>query len=45
MPTIDRAPLNDALSMVRRLDGHPNWDRHFKTVIFQAAPTAIANST
>jgi hypothetical protein len=24
--------------MVRRLDGHPNWDRQFRKVIFQAAP-------
>ncbi|MCC7341427.1 MAG: hypothetical protein IT170_10105 [Bryobacterales bacterium] len=36
--TVDRSTLNDPLSMVRRLDGHPNWDRNFKKVIFQAAP-------
>jgi hypothetical protein len=38
VPTIDRAPLSDPLSQVRRLDGHPNWDRQFKKIIFQAAP-------
>lgn len=38
MRTIDRTVLKSELEMVRRLDGHPNWDREFKKVIFQAAP-------
>ena len=38
MRTVDRRALQDELSMVRRLDGHPNWDRNFNRIIFQAAP-------
>ncbi|MCC7154631.1 MAG: hypothetical protein IT161_08655 [Bryobacterales bacterium] len=34
----DRRALGCALSAVRRLDGHPNWDREFRKIIFQAAP-------
>ncbi len=35
LPTIDRDTVPNA---VLRLDGHPNWTRDFKKVIFQAAP-------
>jgi hypothetical protein len=35
VPTIDRKKLTNS---VLRLDGHPNWSRDFKKVIFQAAP-------
>lgn len=38
IPTVDRLKLREPLTMVRRLDGHPNWDRDFKKVVFQAAP-------
>lgn len=37
-PTVDRTILKGDLAVVRRLDGHPSWDRGFKNVIFQAAP-------
>jgi hypothetical protein len=38
VPTVDRTLLKDDLAVVRRLDGHPNWDHQFKKIIFQAAP-------
>ena len=35
LPTVDR---DRSPAAVLRLDGHPNWTRDFKKVIFQAAP-------
>jgi hypothetical protein len=35
LPTIDRDAVKNP---VHRLDGHPAWDRHYRKILFQAAP-------